>query len=143
MTSRGKGERPNMPVTDPLADMLTRIRNAIQVRHDSVHIPHSKLKLAVAKILKDEGFIRDFDMPRGQKHPTIRVHLTYRDGRQSAISGLKRVSRPGLRVHVGKGEIPRVYGGIGLAIVSTSRGVMAGRQAWREGVGGELLCFVW
>ena len=132
-----------MPVTDPLADMLTRIRNAIQVRHDSVHIPHSKLKLAVAKILKDEGFIRDFDMPRGQKHPTIRVHLTYREGRLSAISGLKRVSRPGLRVHVGKGEIPRVYGGIGLAIVSTSRGVMAGRQAWREGVGGELLCFVW
>ena len=132
-----------MPVTDPLADMLTRIRNAIQVRHDSVNIPHSKLKLAVAKILKEEGFIRDFDMPRGQKHPMIRIHLTYRDGRQSPISGLKRVSRPGLRVHVGKGEIPRVYGGIGLAIVSTSRGVMAGRQAWREGVGGELLCFVW
>ena len=132
-----------MPVTDPLADMLTRIRNAIQVRHDSVNIPHSKLKLAVAKILKEEGFIRDFDIPRAQKHPTIRIHLTYRDGRQSAISGLKRVSRPGLRVHVGKGEIPRVYGGIGLAIVSTSRGVMAGRQAWREGVGGELLCFVW
>ena len=132
-----------MPVTDPLADMLTRIRNAIQVRHDSVNIPHSKLKLAVAKILKEEGFIRDFDMPRGQKHPMIRIHLTYRDGRQSTISGLKRVSRPGLRGHVGKGEIPRVYGGIGLAIVSTSRGVMAGRQAWREGVGGELLCFVW
>ena len=132
-----------MPVTDPLADMLTRIRNATQVRHDSVNIPHSKLKLAVAKILKEEGFIRDFDLPRGHKHPMIRIHLTYRDGRQSAISGLKRVSRPGLRVHVGKGEIPRVYGGIGLAIVSTSRGVMAGQKAWREGVGGELLCFVW
>ena len=132
-----------MPVTDPLADMLTRIRNAIQVRHDSVNIPHSKLKLGVAKILKDEGFIRDFDIPRGSKHPTIRIHLTYREGRQSAIAGLKRVSRPGLRVHVGKGEIPRVYGGIGLAIISTSKGLMAGRQAWREGVGGELLCFVW
>jgi len=132
-----------MPVTDPLADMLTRIRNAIQVRHDSVNVPHSKLKLSVAKILKEEGFIRDFDIPRGQKFPTIRIHLTYREGRQSAISGLKRVSRPGLRVHVGKGEIPRVYGGIGLAIVSTSKGVMAGRQAWREGVGGELLCYVW
>ena len=132
-----------MPVTDPLADMMTSIRNAIQVRHDSVNIPHSKLKLAVAKILKEEGFIRDFDIPSAQKHPTIRIHLTYRDGRQPAISGLKRVSRPGLRVHVGKGEIPRVYGGIGLAIVSTSRGVMAGRHAWREGVGGELLCFVW
>ncbi len=132
-----------MPVTDPLADMLTRIRNAIQVRHDSVNIPHSKLKLGVAKILKEEGFIRDFDIPRGPKHPTIRIHLTYREGRQSAIAGLKRVSRPGLRVHVGKGEIPRVYGGIGLAIISTSKGLMAGRKAWREGVGGELLCFVW
>ena len=132
-----------MPVTDPLADMLTRIRNAIQVRHDSVNIPHSKLKLGVAKILKEEGFIRDFDIPRGSKHPTIRIHLTYREGRQSAIAGLKRVSRPGLRVHVGKVEIPRVYGGIGLAIISTSKGLMAGRKAWREGVGGELLCFVW
>ena len=132
-----------MPVTDPLADMLTRIRNAIQVRHDSVSFPHSKLKLAVAKILKEEGFIRDFDMPRGQQHPTIRIHLIYREGRQPAIAGLKRVSKPGLRVYVGKGEIPRVYGGIGLAIVSTSKGVLAGRSAWREGVGGELLCFVW
>ncbi len=132
-----------MPVTDPLADMLTRIRNAIQVRHDSVILPHSKLKLAVTKILKEEGFIRDFDMPRGQAHPSIRIHLTYREGRQPAISGLKRVSKPGLRVYVGKGEIPRVYGGIGLAIVSTSKGVMAVRNAWRAGVGGELLCFIW
>jgi len=132
-----------MPVTDPLADMLTRIRNAIQVRHDSVILPHSKLKLAVTKILKEEGFIRDFDMPRGQAHPSIRIHLTYREGRQPAISGLKRVSKPGLRGYVGKGEIPRVYGGIGLAIVSTSKGVMAGRNAWRAGVGGELLCFIW
>ena len=132
-----------MPVTDPLADMLTRIRNAIQVRHDSVSMPHSKLKLAVTKILKEEGFIRDFDMPRGQQHPTIRIHLTYREGKQPAITGLKRVSKPGLRIYVGKGEIPRVYGGIGLAILSTSEGVMAGRKAWRAGVGGELLCFVW
>jgi len=82
-------------------------------------------------------------MPRGQAHPSIRIHLTYREGRQPAISGLKRVSKPGLRVYVGKGEIPRVYGGIGLAIVSTSKGVMAGRTAWRAGVGGELLCFIW
>ena len=132
-----------MPVTDPLADMLTRIRNAVQVRHDSVSLPHSKLKLAVAKILKDEGFIRDFDMPRGQAHPTLRLHLIYREGRQPAISGLKRVSKPGLRVYVGRGEIPRVYGGLGVAIVSTSKGVMEGRRAWRERVGGELLCFVW
>ena len=134
-----------MPVTDPIADMLTRIRNAVQVRHDSVNVPHSKMKLALARILKEEGFIRDFDLPRpqAQTHPTIRLHLIYREGRQPAISGLKRVSKPGLRVHVGRGEIPRVYGGIGLAILSTSKGVMAGRKAWREGVGGELLCYVW
>ena len=132
-----------MPVTDPIADMLTRIRNSIQARHDSVMMPHSKMKLAIARILKEEGFIRDFDTPRAQAHPTLRIHLSYREGRKSAIAGLKRISKPGLRVYVGKGEIPRVYGGLGLAIVSTSRGIMAGRQAWRNGVGGELLCYVW
>ena len=132
-----------MPVTDPIADMLTRIRNAIQARHDSVMMPHSKMKLAIARILKEEGFIRDFDTPRGQVFPTLRIHLSYREGRQSAIAGLKRVSKPGLRVYVGKGEIPRVYGGLGLAIISTSQGVMAGRRAWRDGIGGELLCHVW
>lgn len=132
-----------MPVTDPVADMLTRIRNAIQARHDSVMMPHSKLKVAIARLLKDEGFIRDYDLPRGQAHPTLRIHLSYREGRQPAIAGLKRISKPGLRVYVGKGEIPRVYGGLGLAIVSTSQGVMAGRQAWRNGIGGELLCYVW
>jgi small subunit ribosomal protein S8 len=132
-----------MPVTDPIADMLTRIRNAIQVRHDSVLLPHSKLKVAVAQILKEQGYLRDYDMPRGHAHPTLRLHLAYRPGRESAISGLKRVSKPGLRIYVGKGEIPRVYGGIGLSILSTSQGVMAGRQAWRLGIGGELLCYVW
>ena len=132
-----------MPVTDPIADMLTRIRNAIQVHHESVMMPHSKMKLSIARILKEEGFIRDYDLPRGQVHPTLRLHLTYREGRQPAIAGLKRISKPGLRVYVGKGEIPRVYGGLGLAIVSTSKGLMAGRRAWREGMGGELLCYVW
>jgi|TARA_Y100000294_G_scaffold170069_1_gene181949 small subunit ribosomal protein S8 len=132
-----------MPVTDPVADMLTRIRNAIHVRHDSVLVPHSKLKLALAKILQDEGYIRGYDVPRGHAHPTLRIHLAYREGRVPAINGLKRVSRPGLRSHVGKGEIPRVYGGLGLAILSTSQGVMDGRQAWRRGIGGELLCYVW
>jgi len=132
-----------MPVTDPIADMLTRIRNAIQVRHDSVMMPHSKMKLSIAKILKEEGFIRDYDLPRGQVHPTLRLHLTYREGREPAIAGLKRISKPGLRVYVGKKEIPRVYGGLGLAILSTSQGVMAGRQAWRTGMGGELICYVW
>jgi small subunit ribosomal protein S8 len=132
-----------LPVTDPVADMLTRIRNAIQVRHEQVMMPHSKMKLAVARILKEEGYIRDFDIPRGQAHPTLRVHLAYRERREPAIRGLKRVSKPGLRVYVGKGEIPRVYGGLGVAILSTSEGVMAGRQAWRRGIGGELLCYVW
>jgi small subunit ribosomal protein S8 len=132
-----------MPINDPVADMLTRIRNAIQVRHESVLVPHSKLKLAIAKILKEQGYIRDYDLPRGHAHPTLRIHMAYREGRQPAISGLKRVSKPGLRIYVGKGEIPRVYGGIGTAIISTSRGVMTGREAWRLGVGGELLCYVW
>jgi small subunit ribosomal protein S8 len=132
-----------MPINDPVADMLTRIRNAIQSRHESVLVPHSKLKLAIAKILKEQGYVRDYDLPRGHAHPTLRIHMAYREGRQPAISGLKRVSKPGLRIYVGKGEIPRVYGGIGTAIISTSRGVMTGREAWRLGVGGELLCYVW
>ena len=132
-----------MPVSDPVADMLTRIRNAIQARHDSVLIPHSKLKLALAQILKEQGYIRDYDLPRGQAHPNLRLHLAYREGRQSAISGLKRVSKPGLRIYVGKGEIPRVYGGIGTAIVSTSQGVMTGLEAKKQNIGGEVLCTVW
>jgi small subunit ribosomal protein S8 len=132
-----------MPVIDPVADMLTRIRNALQARHESVLVPHSKLKLAIAQILKEQGYIRDYDMPRGQAHPNLRLHLAYRQGREPVISGLKRVSKPGLRIYVGKGEIPRVYGGIGMAIISTSQGVMTGRQAWRTGTGGELLCYVW
>ena len=132
-----------MPVTDPVADMLTRIRNAIQARHDSVLIPHSKLKQSIAQLLKEQGYIRDFDLPRGRVHPTLRIHIAYRSDRQPVISGLKRISKPGLRVYVGKGEIPRVYGGVGIAILSTSKGRMPGRQAWRSGLGGELLCYVW
>jgi small subunit ribosomal protein S8 len=132
-----------MPINDPVGDMLARIRNATQIRQDSVLIPHSKIKLAMARILKEEGYIRDYDMPRGQAFPTLRLHLSYRPNRTAAIRGLKRISKPGLRVYVAKGEIPRVYGGMGLAIVSTSRGVMTGRQAWRQGVGGELMCYVW
>lgn len=137
-----------MPVIDPIADMLTRIRNSVQMRHESVLLPTSKMKLAVAKILKEEGYIQDYDVPRPQRgarqhHPNLRLHLAYRNRREPAISGLKRVSKPGLRVYVGKGEIPRVYGGLGIAIISTSKGVMTGQQAWRQGVGGELLCYVW
>ena len=132
-----------MPVTDPVADMLTRIRNAIHARHDSVLVPHSKLKVALASILKEQGYLRDYDMPRGHAHPTLRLHLAFRPGREPVITGLKRVSKPGLRVYVGRGEIPRVYGGIGTAIISTSQGVLTGQQAWQRGIGGELLCYVW
>ena len=132
-----------MPVTDPVADMLTRIRNGIQAHHDSVLVPHSKLKQSLAQLLKEQGYIRDFDLPRGRIHPTLRIHIAYRSDRQPVISGLKRISKPGLRVYVGKGEIPRVYGGVGIAILSTSKGIMPGRQALRSGLGGELLCYVW
>jgi small subunit ribosomal protein S8 len=132
-----------MPVTDPISDMLTRIRNAQAMKHDFLLMPVSKMKVSLARIMKEEGFIRDYDILRGQPQATLRVHLSYRTGREPAISGLKRVSKPGLRVHVGKGEIPRVYGGLGIAILSTSRGVMSGREAWRRSVGGELLCYVW
>lgn len=132
-----------MTVTDPIADMLTRIRNAIMVRHDSVLMPSSKVKLAIAKILKDEGFIGDYEVVRGKPHRTIRVRLKYHDRNVPIITGLERVSKPGLRVYVQRNEIPRVFSGLGIAIVSTPKGVMEGHQAWRQGVGGELLCYVW
>ncbi len=130
-------------MTDPIADMLTRIRNAIMVRHDSVQVPASKLKLAIAKILKDEGFIADFEVVKGKPHRMIKVQLRYLDGNKPAISGLKRMSKPGLRMYVHKREIPRVYGGLGIAIISTSQGLKTGQQAWHQKAGGELLCYVW
>jgi small subunit ribosomal protein S8 len=132
-----------MTVTDPIADMLTRIRNALMVRHDSVVVPASKMKLALAKILKEEGFITDYEVVNRKPHKDIKIVLRYLNNAKPAISGLKRVSKPGLRVYVQKKEIPRVYGGLGIAIVSTSSGVKTGQQAWRQGSGGELLCYVW
>ena len=133
-----------MAVTDAIADMLTRIRNAVTVRHDTVQVPASNMKVSLAKILKDEGFIRTYDIVRsGGPQPNIRIFLHYRSKEEPAITGLKRVSKPGLRVYVKKNEIPRYYGGLGVAIMSTSRGVMTGRDAWRKGLGGELLCYVW
>ena len=132
-----------MTISDPIADMLTRIRNAIMARHDNVLVPASKMKLSIARILKEEGFITDCEVVKDKPHRVIMIHLKYSDDKQSAISGLKRVSKPGLRVYVQKKEIPRVYGGLGIAIVSTSKGVRTGQQAWRQGSGGELLCYVW
>ena len=133
-----------MPVTDPISDMLTRIRNAIMVRHEFVLVPTSSIKTAIAEILKNEGFIEGYDVLRpGTTQSAIRIALHYRSRDEPAIAGLKRVSKPGLRIYVQRGEIPRPFGGLGTAIMSTSQGVMTGRNAYRNGVGGELLCYVW
>jgi small subunit ribosomal protein S8 len=132
-----------MTISDPTTDMLNRIRNAAIARHDSVLIPSSKVKLAIAKILKGEGFIKDYEVLKDKTHRAIKVYLKYGDRNLPVISGLERVSKPGLRVYVQRTEIPRVYGGLGIAILSTSKGVMTGQQAWRQGIGGELLCYVW
>jgi small subunit ribosomal protein S8 len=132
-----------MSVSDSIADMLTRIRNAVMARHDFVPVPASKMKLAITRILKEEGFITDYEVLRGKPHRVIKLHLKYDDKNQPIISGLERISKPGLRVYVEKKEIPRVHGGLGIAILSTPKGVMTGQQAWRHGIGGELLCYVW
>ena len=132
-----------MTVTDPIADMLTRIRNAIMARHENVLVPASKMKLSIARILKEEGFITDYEVVKGKPHRVIKIILRYLDDNKPAISGLKRISKPGLRVYVQKKEIPRVYGGLGIAIISTSEGLKTGQQAWRQGSGGEILCYIW
>src|SRR4051812_47511455 len=138
-----------MNMTDPIADMLTRIRNGVAAKHDTVQMPASKVKLAIAQVLKDEQFIRDFEVVEepGSKgkapHKVLKVQLSYSGKREAVLSGLQRVSKPGLRVYVQKREIPRVYGGLGIAILSTPQGIMTGQQAWRKRLGGELLCYVW
>lgn len=132
-----------MSISDPIADMLTRIRNAIMARHDFVLVPTSKMKLAIAKIFKEEGFISDYEVLKGKPHRVIKIYLKYKDNNQPVLSGLERVSKPGLRVYVQREEIPRVYGGLGIAIVSTPKGIVTGHQAWRQRTGGELLCYVW
>jgi small subunit ribosomal protein S8 len=131
-----------MTIIDPIADMLTRIRNAIMANHASVLVPSSKMKLAIAKILKEEDLIDRYEVLKGKPQPMIKIHLKYTD-EQPAILGLERVSKPGLRVYVEKQEIPRVYGGLGIAILSTSKGVMTGQAAWKRRLGGEVLCYVW
>jgi len=132
-----------MTISDPIADMLTRIRNALMARHDFVLVPTSRMKLAIARILKKEGFIVDYEVLKGKPHREIKLYLKYDDNNQPILSGLERVSKPGLGVYVGRDEIPRIYGGLGIAIISTSSGVMTGQQAWRKGIGGELLCYIW
>lgn len=130
-------------MTDPIADMLTRIRNGIRARHERVEIPASKLKAEIAKILKSEGFISNYKLVEENGRPSLRIYLKYSQEGESVIHGIERVSRPGRRVYRAKAEIPRVLGGLGLSIVSTSRGVLSGNEASKTGVGGEVLCQVW
>ncbi len=132
-----------MQISDPIADMLTRLRNGTMARHAFVVMPSSKMKEAIAAILKSEGFIQDYEVLADGVKKTLRVQLKYTPERQPVLSGLKRVSRPGRRVYSGRDEIPLVLSGMGIAIVSTPRGVMTGKDARRQGVGGEVLAFVW
>ena len=135
-----------MTTSDPIADMLTRMRNALMRQHPSVSMPHSKAKLAIAKVMKDEGYIEDYEVVPEKPQAVLTVKLKYMGGRRdyrSIISGLERVSRPGRRIYVGKQDIPWVLSGMGIAIVTTSKGVMSGQKARRLGVGGEVICKVW
>lgn len=132
-----------MPTIDPIADMLTRIRNGLTVRKSFVLVPSSKIKVAIAQILLEEGFIQGYEVTSERPQPNIRVWLKYDQDRRPLVTGLKRVSKPGRRVYKGKEDIPWVLSGLGVAIVSTPRGVMTDRDARRQGVGGEVLCYVW
>jgi len=132
-----------MNMTDPIADLITRIRNGVRARLPRVDVPASKLKSEIARILRDEGYIASFKVLNDDKQGKLRVFLKYGPGWERAITDLQRVSRPGCRIYCGKDQIPRVYGGLGINILSTSRGLMTGRQAVRAGVGGEILCNVW
>ena len=132
-----------MVTTDPIADMLTRIRNANDAYHDHVDMPASKIKAAVLKILKDEGFIKNVEQIEVEGHKELRVSLKYGANREKVIKGLKRISKPGLRIYAGKDELPRVLGGLGIAILSTNQGVITDKEARKLQVGGEVLAFVW
>ncbi|MEG1525258.1 MAG: 30S ribosomal protein S8 [Clostridia bacterium] len=130
-------------MTDTIADMLTRVRNALIARHETVDVPASTTKKAIAKILHDEGYIKGFEITEDGVKKTIHITLKYGPNKQRVIVGIKRISRPGLRVYVRKDELPKVLGGIGIAVVSTSRGIMTDREARKQGVGGEVLAYVW
>jgi len=132
-----------MAMTDPIADMLTRIRNANMTKMDKIDIPSSNLKLELARVLKEEGYIKNFKLLKDRKQGVVRVYLKYASDESRVISGLKRVSKPGNRVYVSAGEIPRVMGGLGVAILSTSKGVMADRESRSKNIGGEVLCYIW
>jgi len=129
--------------TDPIGDLLTRLRNASSAGHSSVLVPYSKLKDAICGILKDEGFIRDFAAQKSGPQRQLKLFLIYGEKSTPAITGMQRVSKPSLRIYSGHNEVPRVYGGLGTTIISTPKGIMTGSQAWKEKVGGEVLCVVW
>ncbi|MBQ1772299.1 MAG: 30S ribosomal protein S8 [Clostridia bacterium] len=130
-------------MTDTIADMLTRIRNALTAKHDSVEVPASTVKKAIAQILVDEGYIKGFEVTEDGIRKNLKIQLKYGPNKQRVIVGLKRISRPGLRVYARKDEIPKVLGGMGVAIISTSRGIMTDREARKQGIGGEVLAYVW
>jgi len=132
-----------MVMTDPIADFLTRIRNGNMVMHETVEAPSSKMKLAIAEILKDEGYIKNYEYIEDGKQGILRIYLKYGDKKTRVISGIKRISKPGLRVYVKKDEIPRVLGGLGTAVISTSKGIMTDKRARKEGLGGEIICYIW
>ncbi len=132
-----------MTMTDPIADMLTRIRNANTVGHETVEIPASKMKKAIAEILKEEGYITDFDVIEDDKQGMIKVTMKYGANKEKVISGIKKISKPGLKVYAKAGEVPKVLGGLGIAIVSTSKGIVSDKEARKLGVGGEVICYVW
>ncbi|MBI4307750.1 MAG: 30S ribosomal protein S8 [Chloroflexi bacterium] len=130
-------------MTDPIGDMLTRIRNAVMARHETTLIPASRMKISIAKVLKEESFIKDYEVVRGQPQRVLKIHLAYRDKKQPVIAGIRQVSKPGLRIYMKAGEIPRIFGGIGIAVVSTPKGLLTGQQARRQKIGGEVICYVW
>lgn len=132
-----------MVMTDPIADFLTRIRNANMVMHEKVEIPASRTKIAMAEILKNEGFIKDYEQIEDGKQGIIRVYLKYGANKEKVITGLKRISKPGLKVYCKKDEIPKVLGGLGIAIISTSKGIVTDKEARKLGLGGEVICYVW
>ncbi len=132
-----------MNMTDPIADMLTRIRNAVTAKHEYVNIPASKMKVAIADVLRNEGFIKGYEVTDDANKKLMRLHLNYTGKKEPVLTGLQRVSKPGLRVYVQKREIPRVFGGLGIAILSTPEGVMTGQSARQKSIGGEVLCYVW
>lgn len=132
-----------MSMSDPIADLLTRIRNAGMVYHDKVEVPASRVKKEIAELLKAEGFIKDVEYIEDGKQGILRLYLKYGANRERVITGLKRISRPGLRVYAKKDEMPKVLGGLGIAVISTSQGIMTDRRARKEGLGGEVLCYIW